>query len=136
MKQVDAVLGVAVHNLVASDMAHVVHQDLLAKEINQGLDGLCHLLWLDGLILVFKEARKVEIGISHAETLDVESVLKENANVVQLLGLAEVFPDLVSENENSLYDLFLIEFVFLLIRIFLKVFAVVAFAHLFEIKRN
>ena len=44
MKQIDAMLWVAAHDLVTSYVAQIVPQNLLGEQIDQCLDVHCHLL--------------------------------------------------------------------------------------------
>jgi hypothetical protein len=47
--------------------------------------------------------------------LDVEGVLKENADVLEGGGLAKVLPDFVAEHQDSLNDLLLVQLVLLFV---------------------
>ena len=108
-------LGIPANNLLTLNVAHVVVQDLLAQKINESLDSLCHLLWLYSLIVVLHEAGEVKIRVGHLKALDVKSVLEKDAHIIKGLCLAEVLPDLVSKDQNSLDNLLLVEFVVFLI---------------------
>ena len=96
---------VPVDDFVTLDVAHVVVQDLLAQQVDQSLDGLGHLLWLDRLVLVLEQAREIEVWVGHLKALDVESVLEEDADVVQRSHLPEILPDFVTQDEDGLNDL-------------------------------
>ena len=107
-------LWISVDDLVAPDVAHVVHQDLVAEHVNQSLNCLGHLFGFYGLILVLKQMRKIEFGVGHGEALDVEGVLEENSDVLKGFGLVEVAPDFVSNDQDSFNDFLLVGLVLFL----------------------
>lgn len=109
---------VSVDYFFTSNVTHVVHQDFRAKEVDQCLDGLCHLFGFNLFIIVFQQLSKVKIWISLLEAFDVKRVLEEYSYVCKFLFLAEVFPDIVSDFEDGINNLFLIKFVFLFVFIF------------------
>lgn len=70
MKQIDAMLWVAAHDLVTSYVAQIVPQNLLGEQIDQCLDVHCHLL----LVVRFFKGAEVDVRKRRLEELDVEGV--------------------------------------------------------------
>ena len=62
--------GVARDNLVSADVTQVVHEDLLAEQVNQCLNICCHLLF----VLSLFEFAEVKVRECRLEKLNVESV--------------------------------------------------------------
>jgi hypothetical protein len=110
------VLWVSVDDLSTIDVAHVVVQNVLFEKIYQCLDSFGHLLWLnDLLVVILLQARKIEVWICLFKALDVESMLEENSNICELLGLSQVPPYLVTEGKDCFNDLFLVIVIFTVI---------------------
>jgi hypothetical protein len=115
LKQIDAVIGIAADDLVASDVAHVEIQDLLREKIDQRLDALGHLLRLHARVRLVDELLEVEARVGHLEAADVELVLEEHRVVVDRLLLPEVAPDLIANVENGYDDLLLLEVLLIIV---------------------
>jgi hypothetical protein len=83
LEQVDAVFGVAANDLLAFDVLQVVHEDVLAEHVDQGLDVCRHLLFVLGL----HKLAEVAVGEGRHEELHVELVPAPLKPVSQLRTL-------------------------------------------------
>ena len=70
MKQIDAMLWVATHDLVTPYVAQIVPQNFLREQIDQCLYVHCHLL----LVVRFFKGAEVDVRKRRLEELDVEGV--------------------------------------------------------------
>jgi len=73
------------------------------------LNAFGHLFLVFVLLIVFQQAGKVKVGVSHLEALDVKGMLKEHPHIIDLFLLAEVLPDFITKNEYGLDNLLLIK---------------------------
>ena len=60
MEQIDAVLGVARHNLVTLDVLQIVHKDFVGEHVDQALYVVGHLI----LVISLNQLAKVVVGES------------------------------------------------------------------------
>ncbi len=100
LEEVDAMLGVAIDYLLSADVRQIILQDLLAEQIDQRLNVLCHL----GLVLASRQLREVYLGESRLEELDVELITEKDRHIVDGLCHPQVPQDVISELNYDLHN--------------------------------
>jgi len=70
LEQVNAVLRVAMDDLLSSDVREVIFQNLLTKQVDERLNILCHLVH----ILAGCQLTKIDLWESSLEKLNVKLV--------------------------------------------------------------
>jgi hypothetical protein len=100
LQEIDAVLRVAINDLISADVGQIVFEDLLAKQVNQGLDVLRHLL----LVLPCCQLAEVDIGESRLEELDIELIGEEHSEILDGLLHPQVPQDVISQLDNHLHN--------------------------------
>ena len=99
----DTVLRIAADELITLDVLQIVHQNVLAEHVDEGLNVSCHFI----LVIRLFQLTEVVVWEGHLEELDIKLVPEEHSGVFDVFVLAHVVPYLIAQVHNSRDNLLL-----------------------------